>query len=170
MNYELTNKHRNRLMKLATYLDTLPKDYKEFDMDSYFANKDDDEKSALEREYALHNGGVSKCGTSACAVGHGPSAGILVPDHLIEKGWAGHWLIDWEAYSQKFCGRDMLLFNWMFGSYWSEVDNHHYGAAARIKYVLMDHDIPEYFRSSSAATSADVKLYNQYRKRKHKEQ
>lgn len=62
--------------KLSAYLKTLPEDYVDFGMSGFIFPKDYD---AL-INYAVHNGGVHTCGTAACAVGHGPSAGILFPE------------------------------------------------------------------------------------------
>jgi hypothetical protein len=167
MDYELTQEERDRLTLLADYLETLPEDYTDFNMASFFDPKSDDEDGELQRKYALENGGVGICGTSACAVGHGPSAGIMVPESLIAHHPAmdgnGSWSVDWDAYTELFTGTGLYsyrLFAWMFGGMWHDVDNHHYGAAARIRYVLMGEDVPIY----APSTKGNVALYEKYRK------
>ena len=171
MSHYLTPETRDRLMRLAIYLDSLPKNYKEFDMSDYFSGKKDDALGKLEKKYALYNGGVAKCGTNACAVGHGPSAGIPVPRDLIKKEYSytrgDCWEIDWSTYSDLFTDRVAGLFEWMFGSDWSAVDNHHYGAAARIKYILMGREIPDDEDYKVYPRVEHVRLYDEFRKRKY---
>ena len=144
----LTPRRRENLAKLATYLEGLSKRYEHFSMRVFAANFTD------VVEYGLKNGGVEKygCGTIACAVGHGPAAGILVtPSHLEGKDD-----IDWFSYTAaNFLGawkpfefEDHIysqphLFAWLFGEAWADVDNHHHGAAARIRYLLAGNDLPE---------------------------
>jgi len=170
MDYDLSPEVRERLLRLAFYLDTLPRNYSEFDMDSFFEGKDDDVSGKLERRYARKNGGVAACGTTACAIGHGPSAGIPVPDVFIGKdSSSGKWRVNWSAYGDLFTGpdNDMMIYKWLFDSDWSDVDNHHYGAAARIKYLLMGEKIPDDFLYAKEEHRA---LYAKYRKRKFREQ
>jgi len=149
MDYGLTIEERERLTLLATYLDKLPADYQDFNMGHFFLGKTCDGSGELARQYALHNGGVASCGTAACAIGHGPSAGILVPESLITQKSrldSFEWEIDWWGYSLLFTGlleHRALLFDWMFGEGWRWADNHHYSAAARIKYVLAGEVIPD---------------------------
>lgn len=138
---KLTEEQRERLGKLATYLEGLSLSYKHFDMDDYVYGLDSHAKA----RYALKNGGLAtyNCGAVACALGHGPAAGILVPrslvhDHRLEGKW-----IDWHSYSHLFIGEDKLLWSWLFDADWAEVDNGHRGAAARIRYILAGNDIPD---------------------------
>ena len=72
------------------------------------------------------------CGTSACAVGHGPSAGI---EPLRDESWV--------KYSKRvfieFTETDRLAelaWEWCFSDEWSEVDNTASGASRRIDYLL----------------------------------
>ena len=127
--------NRDNLTKLARYLATLPDDYEAFDMELFFSGPSD----YVEVDYARKNGGVDKCGAVACAVGHGPSAGILVPDHLILGGI----YVSWSGYVREFFietyGRGAeaaLAFGWMFDDAWTEVDNTPKGAAKRILWLL----------------------------------
>jgi hypothetical protein len=162
---KLTKPQRARLDKLATYLERLPKRYRHFDMDQYIVS-DDAEKVS---QYALHNGGVPSCGTVACAVGHGPAAGILFKKEMVTRYSSGGWRVDWNAYSTLFLPADPLsegrwsderLFDWLFGDGWSLSDNHHYGAAARIRYLLAEGQPPAGFAKPGRAHQA---LYAPYR-------
>lgn len=179
---QLTDEHKANLDKLATYLENLPEEYENFGMsqflrpESYVDLKQrfpDQTYFGLINKYARENGGVSECGSVACAVGHGPSAGILFPESMINtynsfRFYAG--LVpadaptpDWGGYTDKFfCDRDGLLFEWMFGGDWSYVDDTHRGAAARIRYVLAQEEIPDEFEDSSECTEEMVELYQEY--------
>ena len=143
--------------KLATYLENLPEDYEDFGMLAYIKPHDHD---AL-RKYALENGGVHACGTAACAIGHGPAAGIYFPD---PKDNYGHmWRLiykttytkdgkpvhsddkvlspDWSMYSRlnfidPMSDTGQVLWDWCFGSGWAHTDDTPHGAAKRIRYML----------------------------------
>jgi len=161
---KLTKAQRARLDKLATYLEGLPKDYRHFDMADYVLGVEDGDKEAT---YARHNGGVNACGTAACAVGHGPAAGVLVPPRFVTKLWNGYVDVDWHQYSTLFLGNDgdgypeENLFEWAFSGGWVSADNHHWGAAARIRYLL-DHGAPpkcwDYDPGPYASYRIDAKL------------
>lgn len=146
---KLTKAQRTRLDKLATYLEGLPKGYRHFDMETFIRGAD----RAAEAQYARKNGGVNSCGTAACAVGHGPAAGIFVPSKWIERIDADYWDVRWSKYSTLFIGSregypdapPFTLFEWLFGETWSEFDNHHYGAAARIRWTLANGGYPSDF-------------------------
>jgi hypothetical protein len=146
---------RDNLKKLADYLLTLPEDYAEFDMAGFFYAH----TPADERDYALNNGGVSRCGTAACAVGHGPSAGFLFQEHELNDVE-----VHWDVYTHRlFCdvrdedGNNTREFEWMFSSFWSFCDNTPHGAAKRINYYL-EHGVPEVFKGYSYR--AFVEIYN----------
>jgi hypothetical protein len=149
MSKVLTPARRARLEKLAAYLEELPADYAHFDMTTYVAEDKGDESL---KKYALHNGGVQHCGTAACAVGHGPAAGIFMPKSVAARFGKDPFYRVWNAYAQLFIGPDRLspksansdYFEWLFGEDWNTVDNSHYGAAARIRYLL-DKGLPEDF-------------------------
>lgn len=106
---EATPKQRANLKKLADYLAGGKTEHK-FDMGYYM-----DE---------------GFCGTVACAVGHGPSAGIgqVCDDH-------------WEGYMDKNFTPCHIAFVWLFSSVWSETDNTPQGASTRIYYAL-EHGAP----------------------------
>lgn len=129
--------NRENLTKLATYLEQLPIDYKHFDMEGYY-DKDHQLTHEQALDYALNNGGVDKfnCGTVACAVGHGPAAGILFKPSEIT--WYDK--PNWDRYARNFVDDTMATdFRWLFSSEWEHVDNTHRGAAARIRYLLDGH-------------------------------
>lgn len=118
----LTDLHRANLLKLAQYLLSLPVDYPRFCME----------------EYATDHGGGSMtylsskrqnwCGTAACALGHGPAAGIYGSDSC------GSWVF--YAFEQFGLSDCTYEWSWCFASSWSYVDNTHHGAAKRILYFL----------------------------------
>jgi hypothetical protein len=127
MTRSLTPARRARLEKLAAYLESLPEDYGGFEMRHYFLGP-----RLEEIHYARENGGVTACGAVACAVGHGPSAGIPVPPRFV-----GPVCVDWNGYAGLFVGDwNSAAFDWCFGSSWARIDNHHWGAAARIRLLL----------------------------------
>jgi hypothetical protein len=134
----LTRENRANLTKLATYLESLPANYKHFSMSSWVRAKND----AAEFRYARENGGVKSCGTAACAAGHGPAAGVLVPERFILS-----YTVRWWSYAyNEFAGRDSTLMEWLFGGAWTRRgDNHHHGAAARIRYALDHGHAPDGF-------------------------
>ena len=73
------------LNKLADYLDSLPDDYAHFRMASYVAHYDADDDLSYEFDLGeADTDRVFNCGTCACAVGHGPLAGI---HPLPDEGW-----------------------------------------------------------------------------------
>lgn len=144
--------NRANLIKLAEYLDTLPDDYMSFSMDVFLTAANslrDALPTSRSRDYALHNGGVGECGAVACAVGHGPAAGILFDNDpslfFPESGRP-----DWDAYIDRYLIDDYKAytpeaskaFDWMFGGSWHSIDNTPSGAAARIRYLLDGKPIP----------------------------
>ena len=72
-----------------------------------------------------------KCGTSACAVGLGPSLGIAVP--------AG--CTDWCDYAEEAFGASGIAYDWLFHSDWHPRYPTARDAADRIRYAL-EHGIP----------------------------
>jgi hypothetical protein len=117
---------------LADYLTTLPADYKDFDMESYMQVPGEPWTAGSAKTIA-----AAGCGTVACAIGHGPTAGI--PAMPFE---------DWGFYTPRVFGgvlslmttseaRDRLV-TWCFDSVWTYMDNTHWGAAARIRTALLD--------------------------------
>lgn len=134
----MNSKQRSNCATLATYLEKLPLNYSYFGMASFLSSDDANEEELA--EYARHNGGVDQfpCGTAACAVGHGPAAGILFDPSEIDYGTP-----DWDKYSQRFADTETPEWQWMFSGLWSDRDDSHRGAAARIRYLLDGNTIPE---------------------------
>jgi hypothetical protein len=121
---------RENLLKLADYLATLPKGYKHFEMAVFFCfDKKENDRQTTPPQIIRYKRG---CGTIACAVGHGPTAGIE------NKGWR-----KWGEYTQGAFGIDTFSgdFQFLFSSDWSHYDNTPQGAANRIYYALQ-HGIP----------------------------
>jgi hypothetical protein len=120
------------LLKLAEYLEALPADYRHFDMELFI-------KSGTEFRPtypAKAEETIKHCGTAACAIGHGPSAGILPPSIPAMNNWGVYCE---EAFGMNFMDNEG---QWCFGSNWCEHDNTPAGAAARIRYLLAGKPIP----------------------------
>ena len=124
----MLKKHRTNLTKLADYLAKLPADYQHFDMRDY-------NRTSSDGGYTLHLADRSyDCGTVACAVGHGPAAGVRVYGDM-----------GWGAYCARVFGIDRWVsrktFEYPFGSEWMVYDNTPQGAAARIR-TYLDSGVP----------------------------
>jgi hypothetical protein len=136
------------LDKLATYLEGLPFGYSHFDMQLYIDGQESLPYLRCEENF---------CGTAACALGHGPAAGICYTGTNL--------FADWEGYAAKFTDRDALLWVWLFNDEWRHTDNTHQGAAARIRYVLDGKKVPPYFEDPFYIPDEDdVALYAEYLK------
>ena len=74
-----------------------------------------------------------ECGTTACAAGYGPLAGIKpLPNET------------WHVYvSRVFTDQDSIIFNWCFAISWADVDNTPKGAAKRIELFLRNEGVPD---------------------------
>ena len=145
INVRLTEQQRINLDKLAFYLENLPDSYESFHMGSYFTVMTAatwSKEKEIEAKYARENGGVGKCGAIACAVGHGPSAGILFSEEeasLLPIDSVG----GWNKYcSNNFCTTNTPEWCWAFSGGWSHIDNTPEGAAKRIRYMLRHAEIP----------------------------
>jgi hypothetical protein len=127
--FKTTSKKTDNLLTLAYYLLNLPKDYKEFNMKVLCRPRDEFYPRTCEPIEAVEN---MKCGAVACALGHGPLAGI--------KPKRGE---DWREYSGRcFCPRASHEWEWCFGQGWQGVDSTPKGAAQRILYLL-EKGLPE---------------------------
>lgn len=76
-----TPEQRDNLLTLAAYLDALPEDYDGFRMADFMSGLDewgDYEDLGIDERVVV--GPEHDCGSCACAIGHGPSAGIRVAD------------------------------------------------------------------------------------------
>lgn len=111
---------------------------------------------------------LENCGTVACALGHAPAAGIK--PHEDEFLWSTPWGkekpepvgFSWYAYGRRVFGvdnEDFDNFSFLFAGTWDLYDGHHYGAAARIHYLLAGGDVTEWWVNPDFA-----KKYAPYRK------
>lgn len=141
---KLTEKSKENLCKLATYLQSLPEDYSHFGMAQWFKVR------GMSEVAKWLEGKMQTCGTVACAAGHGPAAGIPVPKDLWNYDYGN--CANWSEYCRREflevlepgdISQQNLAMQWCFGGRWAAVDDHHYGAAARIRYLLNKGGIPE---------------------------
>lgn len=124
---DLTPLQRANLLTLANYLMKFPDDYEHFGMAHFF-----DCGGAVTD--------VARCGNVACAVGHGPAAGITpLPHHWNTRGRLGWW-----DYSKDLLCSMGDTWNFMFSECWADHDDTPRGAAARIHYVLKGNLIPDF--------------------------
>jgi len=121
----LTATQKRNCAKLASYLETLPEGYEHFAMDCFYG---DDNLATVS--------GYNVCGTVACAIGHGPAAGVKVGrDDRLRSG-----AILWWSYSDRFATPHTPAWLFMFDGEWAEVDNTPQGAAQRIRWILDGND------------------------------
>lgn len=85
-------------------------------------------RTGLRYSMLLDGIGVTDCGTAGCAAGYGPYAGVPKKP---EEAWADY--IERVFLSSP---RPQRVWDWLFGSFWSSVDNTPYGAGLRIHYFL----------------------------------
>jgi len=123
----MTNDRRSNLRKLATHLESLPNDYQNFTMTFFLLSEDDGDTT-----FALSEPIPTDCGTVACAIGHGPSAGI--PTVGIET---------WFEYAERVFGVEYETSEWdyLFNNKWARDDDTPHGAAKRIN-TYLDSGIP----------------------------
>lgn len=126
---KLFKRQRANLETLAAYLWTLPANYPDFEMSDFVSAADPFGREASFAHVA--------CGTAACAVGHGPKAGIAPV--------AGEM---WRDYSERVFISPKTEYDteddaweWCFGAGWARTDNTVHGAAARIEWML-EHGVP----------------------------
>ena len=149
----LSPDHRKHLGILATHLERLPWDYNHFTMRTFFADRTESFLNGKRnRNYVNLDQYLTKpelieqnCGTVACALGHGPAAGIS--PFLLDDGEDMIACLDdfdWLKYATLFC-EDPIDFYWLFSGGWGSVDDTHRGAAARIRYLLAHGHPPKGF-------------------------
>jgi hypothetical protein len=154
---DLNDKARDNLCKLATYLQSLPKNYSHFDMREWYSDTGNDD---LDEKYFTSQVTMKHCGTAACACGHGPAAGIPMPKELYDN---------FPAYGySELLGQNLDVrtrpgiaeaHRWLFSGEWATYDDHHWSAAARIRFVLSEGKVPGTNRSSYY----DPKVYAGYK-------
>lgn len=138
----LTDSQSANLDKLATYLEALPVDWKHFDMNVFFEGGYNEENPDApgETEYVEDPSLINHCGTVACALGHGPAAGIAPSQNA-----KGNFGIDWSEYTEQFVPDGSVYDRFLFSGVWRNIDNTHRGAAARMRYLLDRGAVPETF-------------------------
>lgn len=126
----MKEEHKNNLLTLAKYLEKLPENYEHFNTSRYYQTNISNNypKDTIECN-------LSKCGSSACALGHGILAGIPWPE-----GKEG----DWYSYGKEQFGIEPYTREWsfLFGVNWP---NDPKKAAERIYYLLEGKDFDEYY-------------------------
>jgi len=129
----ITDWQRSNLQKLVAYLKT-GKSPIGFDMNMFLSDPYDDEGA---NATIKHN-----CGSIGCLVGHGPQAGIKPHNY---EGW--------DSYAQRVFGSENFptskaypIWDWLFDTYWSDVDNTPEGGIARVEYALA-HGIPSNYEN-----------------------
>lgn len=136
----LEPEHIANFTKLADYLAVLPADYHKFAMDTYASRVD--YRLVYQGDLSPEDVAVSDglpCDTVACALGHGPAAGIN--PHSATHSWPSR---RWEAYAADCFGASTMfhkrieVFRWCFSGSWVDVDNTPQGAALRIRYMLLN--------------------------------
>lgn len=137
----LSEFHRMNLIKLAMFLED---NYSKLNFDM------NDFQHSLGRRRA-NLAQYPECGASACAVGHGPMAGI----EPLENEY-------WFIYCNRvFTGGNNDAYKFLFSRKWVDCDNTALGAAARIRYFLDYEDtIKEYY------DKYDSGIYKKYLKPK----
>lgn len=158
--FKFAKEHRANLEKLATFLEGLPEDYQHFNMVTFACHNGTCEVDFTADNFAKHPKELlENCGTVACALGHGPAAGVPVGRLFLNRASLAYSGIDWDKYAKvRFginredqgyqndgtfrwqCGNKLWQF--LFGPYWEETDNTPHGAAARIRFVLDGNDLP----------------------------
>lgn len=128
-----TLEQRDNLRTLANYLRSLPYDYEHFNMRTF--HKDEHGKDRVLADLEACEVTKFDCGTVACAIGHGPAAGI----EANASGWYDYCR---EAFGVEFEQPDA---EFMFGIHWAEYEPHHWQAAERIGYWL-EHGAIAYVR------------------------
>lgn len=108
------------LITLATYLEQLPANYSHFHMRTFYY-----EHGFAEYEYPNQVPAAPDCGTIACAIGHGPAAGLPAKDG---EGWL--------SYSKRVFDTTPREWDWCFSADWQTTDNTPQGAAKRIRHLI----------------------------------
>ena len=119
--------NRKNLAKLAAYLITLPVNYRNFSMIDYFITEHENDG----RLFPAEVGALTDCGSVACAVGHGPAAGVRAKDGET-----------WSQYEDRVFGLSNKEWAWCFHNEWVYTDDTPHGAARRILHML-EYGVPE---------------------------
>ena len=128
---------RANLEKLASFLErAVPPP--QFGMSMYVVANIGGYRMSLE-PYEAVTEVYTQCGTVACALGHGPLAGIKPKSGDTWDTYSKRVFVDVWADDQYQVTQD---WKWLFSGLWSVVDDTPKGAAARIRYYL-EHGVPD---------------------------
>lgn len=167
---KLSKTARNNLLKLARGLLTQTPPPR-FGMQSYMTFKNEGYVSDTYLDGNFYSTDVAiskpdiytdpKCGTVACAAGHGPLYGMKKRK---DEEWSDYvyrvFLPLADASYDAYFFRS-AVFDWLFSAHWSDTDNTPKGAAARILYLL-DNGLPENARE--VMLGREAKPYTRYKK------
>lgn len=131
-----TAEQKANLRQLAEYLLALPEDYEHFSMTTYF-ELDNDNVFIGENQFVEK---IQSCGSVACAIGHGPLAGIK--ESKEDCCWSAYARRVF-GYSDGGTGTYLFGFEWSYSAYDTAKDAGH-----RILYVL-EHGFPDHYYSLS---------------------
>ena len=140
-----TEEQNNNLRKLSKYLKSLPKDYENFGMKDFYNIGDKFRSNLIQDKDNIIP--IEPCNTVACAVGHGPSAGI--------KEIVGE---DWVDYLERVFTEDEDEFEWCFSGLWVDTDNTPAGAAKRID-IMIESGVPKWFISPITSSEKYIFKY-----------
>lgn len=147
---EITNLQERNLRKLADFLLNLETRYKHFDMQFYMReiNGKSLTHNIFDRAKKIDEVLKTHCNSVACAVGHGPTAGISIKEYE-----------SWQNYCNRcFTRNNYIFFEWCFGSKWKNIDNTPTGAALRIIYAL-EFGVPKDFSGMWYPSKKFKKMY-----------
>ena len=115
----ISSKQRRNLNKLVSFLEALPEDYGGLRMNRWADNNRD----------AAHAAPEHPCGTPACLIGHGPSAGVP----LLPSEFGRFEFPIWQSYASRAFASEQDGLSFMIGGFWP---NSIPESIARIKLVL----------------------------------
>lgn len=131
------NFNTGNLKLLADYLLKLPDDYGQFDMTAYCDNND---VSVFPVDLIKSENKMHTCGTAGCALGHLPFVKDIVQPKNETNLIYWNMYIDSIIYNNGYMSVESdLLWEFMFSSFWWDIDNTPKGAARRILYAIKDH-------------------------------
>ena len=124
--YGIDVPRKANLLKLAAYLREV--EHAKFDMGDFYLQCDTHVEPAPVHPHAVvqHDMEPNYCNTVACAVGHGPDAGIPTSD--TDLGWL--------SYSRRVFTNCGHTWDFLFSDSWADIDNTPNGAAERIEFLL----------------------------------
>lgn len=149
INYELDTKYKT----IAELLNNIPDGYGGIVDFIHSHGTAKDVWNVTKRDY-------NSCGTVACALGHGPAAGITPK---VTTSWFD---TSWGQYGSEEFGVDdsSAAWYWLFGPDWEKADNTPQGAAARINLYIVNgvpEDYMEYYTGRNKDLPYEVVPYDE---------